>query len=131
MAEFKLVTIETKEDYKIFDYLYTSSAYTITGVGGNIIDWIEGITNVLQKNKIGKPESFFTFTGAQMNEAYGLQGDVAYPDDLHFLAFPLDGLDIGKLSLFKLAQHDRWFDDIVDNNAEHLSTIISAHSVLH
>ena len=33
------------------------------------------------------------------------------------MAFPLDGLDVNKLAMFKLQMRDRWFDDIVDNNA--------------
>lgn len=51
-----------------------------------------------------------------MNEEYDLEGNNAYPDDLNFLAFSLEGLDIGKLAIFKLQAQDRWFDDIVDNN---------------
>lgn len=125
MTKFKLVTIKSREDYKLFDSLYTSSAYTITGVGGNITDWMEGITEALQKNKIGTPQCFFTFTGAQMNERYSLRDKIAYPDDLHFLAFPLNGLNVDKLALFKLAQHDRWFDDIVDNNAACMRAVLN------
>ena len=33
----------------------------------------------------------------------------------HFLAFPLDGLNVNKLAILKLQLGDRWFDDIVDN----------------
>ena len=28
----------------------------------------------------------------------------------------LDGLDVGKLAIFKLQMGDRWFDDVVDND---------------
>lgn len=31
--------------------------------------------------------------------------------------FANDGLVIPKLAMFKYAMQDRWFDDIVDNNA--------------
>ena len=46
-----------------------------------------------------------------------LLGSNRYPDDLVFLAFSLDGLDVGKLAMFKLRFGARWFDDIVENNA--------------
>ena len=52
-----------------------------------------------------------------MNRYYKLTGTNAYPRDIHFLAFPMDGLNVGKLSMFKLRMDDRWFDDIVANNA--------------
>ena len=53
-----------------------------------------------------------------MNDLGKLSNDNRYPDDITFLAFPLDGLDIGKLAMFKLKMGDRWFDDIIDNNAD-------------
>lgn len=31
------------------------------------------------------------------------------------LMFPLDGLNVGKLAMFKIRFGVRWFDDIVDN----------------
>ena len=61
-------------------------------------------------------DEYLVFTGADMNAEYGLTGNNAYPDDQHFLCFPLHGLDIPRLTVFKLIAEDRWFDDIVDNN---------------
>lgn len=96
---------------------YNGSYYTITGCGGCLKEWIEGYEKLLQANEIGKPIEWIAFNGKEMNEEYGLTGDNAYQDDLNFLAFPLDGLNVGKLSIFKMCMGDRWFDDIVDNNA--------------
>ena len=38
-----------------------------------------------------------------------------FPADLTVLTFPLEGLHLGKLALFRLRMEDRWFDDIIDN----------------
>lgn len=102
---------------ELFQKAYEGSYYTIIGAGGAIEDWINGYNDLLAKAGIGKPSAWHEFTGEDMNKEYGLTGDNRYPDDLHFLCFPLDGLDIGKLAMFKLRMGDRWFDDIVDNNA--------------
>jgi hypothetical protein len=102
---------------KDFDRMYSGSFYTITGAG-DIQNFIDGYTEQLEEAGIGTPRDWLTFTGKDMNEHYGLTGNTAYPDDLTFLAFPLDGLDGGKLAMFKLNWRDRWFDDIVDNNTE-------------
>lgn len=58
-----------------------------------------------------------------MNMEYGLTGDNAYPDGLTFLMFPLTGLNMGRLAIFKILMSDRWFDDIVDNNRRRQETI--------
>ncbi len=95
---------------------YSGSFYTITGAGGDLEEWRQGYQELLDKEGIGKIKKWIDFTGRQMNEVYGLTGNNAYPDDLHFLAFSLDGLHVGKLAMFKLKMKDRWFDDIIDNN---------------
>lgn len=41
--------------------------------------------------------------------------DDPFRDDLTVLTFPLDGLHVGKLAMFKLTMEDRWFDDVTDN----------------
>ena len=101
-----------------YEKMEAGSWYTITGTGGDIQEWKDGYQKLLTENGIGQISEWADFTGQQMNEQYGLTGDNAYPDDLHFLAFSLDGLDVGKLAIFKLQMDDRWFDDIVANNAE-------------
>ena len=99
-----------------FDKMYKGSWYTITGAGGDINEWKEGYNKMLADNGIGSVDTWEVFSGLEMNQRYGLTGSNAYKDDLTFLAFPLDGLDILKLSFFKVVNCDRWFDDIVDNN---------------
>lgn len=101
---------------ELFQKAYDGSYYTITGCGGDLQEWKEGYEKLLAEKNIGKPAAWYDFTGADMNAEYGLTGNNAYQDDLHFLCFPLDGLDIARLSFFKLIAADRWFDDIVDNN---------------
>ena len=103
-----------------FDSFYKGSWYTITGAGDDLEDWVGGYDMLLSEAGIGKPAGYVTFNGADMNKEYGLSGSVAYPDDLTFIAFPLDDLDVGKLAMFKLKMGDRWFDDIVDNNRRHM-----------
>lgn len=102
-----------------FEKAYKGCYYTAIGCGGPETDWTEGYTKMLEDREIGRPEQFFFFSGRQMNEHYSLHGNNKYPDDLSFMAFPTKGLDPGKLAVFKLIANDRWFDDIVDNNAAH------------
>jgi hypothetical protein len=95
---------------------YEGSYYTITGCGGPLDEWKSGYEEMMAEAGIGKPTEWVEFTGAEMNYEFELTGDNCYPDDLHFLAFPLTGLNVSKLAMFKLRRGDRWFDDIVDNN---------------
>ena len=95
--------------------LASTSAYTIIGAGGDLNEWVNGYHAMLTEAGIGLPKEWYTFTGGQMNEVFGLTGDNRYDPTLAFLAFPLDGLDCGKLALFRLREGDKWFDDIVDN----------------
>jgi len=98
--------------------LARTSAYTIQGCVGDLNDWITGYNDLLAKEEIGTPKQWYLFTGKQMNETFNLTGKRRYKTKLTFLAFSLDGLDVGKLAMFRLCMLDRWFDDIVDNNAE-------------
>ena len=99
-----------------FKEMYDESWYTIIGCGGDLKEWKDGYDKLLNERGIGVPKEWIHFTGKEMNEEYDLEGDNAYPDDLNFLAFSLEELDIGKLAILKLQAGDRWFDDIVDNN---------------
>lgn len=96
--------------------LTDNSAFTIEGAGGNLHEWCIGLNEILAKENIGQVKTFYTFSGKLMNDTYNLTGSNAYPDDFTFLCFTLDGLDIGKLALFKMKFNARWLDDIVDNN---------------
>lgn len=109
--------IEKIED---LDELYINWWYTITGAGGNSEEWFKGYNNLLKKEGIGQIKSMLRFTGKDMNERYNLLGDNRYPDDLTFLAFDTDSLNISKLAMFKIQMNDRWFTDIVDNNSRRM-----------
>lgn len=98
------------------DAAYEGWYYTIVGAGGNLEDWKKGIQDLLTKENIGTITKWIDFKGKDMNDKYGLTGDNRYPEDLTFLAFAIDGLDVGKLAIFKLRMGDRWFTDIVDND---------------
>lgn len=101
----------------IFKKAYKGSYYTITGAGGDLEEWKKGYQELLDKENIGKVEEWITFKGKDMNEWAHLTGSNAYDEDLTFLMFPLEHLDVKKLPIFKIKLQDRWFDDIVDNNA--------------
>lgn len=94
---------------------YDGSYYTISGAGGNLQDWKDGYQNLLNEEGIGKVSKWAEFTGQDVNNEFNLTDDNKYPDNFQFLAFPLDGLDIPKLAMFKIKMRDRWFDDIIDN----------------
>lgn len=95
--------------------IYDGSMYTIIGCGGAISEWVEGYEKLLQKEGIGTPKSWFSFKGKDVNEFSGAEGDDKFKNDLNFLAFELNGLNVSKLAMFKLIMRDRWFDDIIDN----------------
>lgn len=107
---------EENDMNELLQKAYEGSYYTIEGCGGDLEEWKKGYEEQLKIADIGKPIKWIEFTGKDMNEIYNLSGNNRYQDDFHFLAFPLDGLNVGKLAMFKLAMGDRWFDDIVDNN---------------
>lgn len=91
------------------------SWYTIIGAGGDLAEWTAGYEAWLAEQNIGKPVAWFTTNGGAVN-AYAGQPADPYPSDLTFLLFPLDGLDIGRLAMFKVARGDRWFDDVIANH---------------
>lgn len=97
------------------------SFYTICGCGGDLQQWVDGYNEMLKEQGIGRPSEWFVTTGGRVNDFAAQYGDIEiasrdqFKNDLTFLMFPLDGLDVGKLAMFKLVMQDRWFDDIVDN----------------
>jgi len=96
------------------------SYYFISGAGGDLAEWVKGYEDLLEQEGIGKPVKWFQTTGAAVND-FAFPGGwmttmrQAFPHDLTCLAFPLDGLNAGKLAMFKMRAQDRWFDDVVDN----------------
>lgn len=113
MTEYELKEATTKGELLS---LTDNSAFTIEGAGGDLNEWCVGLNEMFAKENIGQVKTFYTFTGKLMNDTYNLTGSNSYPSDLTFLCFMLDGLDIGKLAIFKLNFGARWLDDIVDNN---------------
>jgi len=99
---------------------YNGSYYTILGAGGDLQEWVDGYNQMLAEEGIGKPTAWFYAKGAAVNKEFGLAGNEAFKARLTILFFPLDGLDIGKLAIFKLKMEDRWFDDIIDNSLQRL-----------
>ena len=95
--------------------LYEGSAYTIIGVGGELNTWVDGYQELLNEKGIGKVEDWYVFTGKDLNIEYGLTGEDAFKEDIRFLAFPLTGLNVEKLAIFRIRMGDKWFDDFIDN----------------
>ena len=99
------------------DKAYKGSYYTISGTGGNLQEWITGYEKELAAAGIGKPSEWLLTSGADVNNFAGKKGFINDPfhPQVGILMFPLDGLNIGKLALFRLQWNDRWFDDIINN----------------
>lgn len=104
-----------KADHGQLAEAYNHSYYTIVGAGGDLQKWTNGYQELLDQQGIGRISQWYTFKGKDIDSVFGLEGDDAFKSSLTFLAFPLDGLDVGKLAIFKLRMEDRWFDDIIDN----------------
>jgi hypothetical protein len=113
-----IIFVKDEEAKQKFNEFYKGWHLTIEGAGSDngFQDWFDGINEQLKKREIGQFKEMFIFTGKQMNTVYRLTGSNAYPSDLTMIAIPLDGLDQGKLAMFKLQFGARWFTDIVDNN---------------
>lgn len=96
------------------------SYYTVVGCGGDLQEWVTGIESALADAEIGNPTAWFQTTGAEVNAfAATFHGRIRcadkFQDDLTILMFPLDGLNVGRLAMFRLQMEDRWFDDIIGN----------------
>jgi len=96
---------------------HSGSYYFIAGCGGDLDEWVTGYTEELETSEIGTPVVWYRTTGAEVNAHAGedLKPTAYLPEDLVCLLFPLDGLDVSRLAMFKIRMHDRWFDDVIDN----------------
>ena len=85
---------------------------------------LKAIVDALKKDTpIKLPVTFYTWTGKEFNDKYGLTGNNAYPEDLPFLSISLDNWsEMGNLPFWKMQVGARWLDDIVDNNARRQGT---------
>ena len=99
---------------ELFEKAYTGSYYTIIGVADEN-EQKEGYQKIFDEQKIGKIKKWYSFTGKEFNDYYEPVGTDRFRDGVHFLAFPLDGLNVNKLAILKLQLGDRWFDDVVDD----------------
>lgn len=98
------------------DDAYRGSWCTFIGTGGPLEDWVDGIEERMELSDLGKPTKWFHTTGEVMNAFAGnVEDGDRFPGDLTFLMFPLDGLDMSKMVMFRLTWGARWFDDIIDN----------------
>lgn len=96
---------------------YNGWYYTILGAGGDINEWTEGLSELLDKEGgMGKVKQWYHTTGKVLNDRWNLKGDNRFNDDLSILMFDYTGMNIGKLAIFKLKMGDRWFNDIIDNS---------------
>lgn len=97
------------------------SYYTISGCGEPLDEWVAGYEKELKDREIGTPTEWFSASGDSINlyatEKHGvpLRPEDKFKGDLTLLMFPLTGLDVGRLAMFKLQMDDRWFDDVVAN----------------
>lgn len=111
-----ITTIDNREGLQ---KAYDGSYYFIAGTGGDLQEWVDGYEKALEEEGIGKPTEWLQTSGALINEFANLSSiddnPSAFPGDLPCLMFPLDGLNMGRLPLFKLSWMDRWFDDVIDN----------------
>lgn len=104
------------------DAAYAGSYFTILGAGGDLTEWIDGLTEMMQEAGIGTPRGWAVTTGGGVNyfaakRALGDPIEKANEFDVNLvvLMVPLDGLDAGRLAPFKLRVGARWFDDVIDN----------------
>lgn len=75
---------------------------------------IQAIESSLLREDCGTPKQWFKASGEAINQKFGLDGSYI-KEDAEFLMFDYEGMNVGKLALFKLAMKDRWFTDIIDN----------------
>ena len=98
------------------------SYYFIAGCGDPLEEWVDGYEERLEQRECGKPVKWYRTNGATVN-SYAFQKkrtpflhhNDLFADDLTCLLFPLDGLNIGRLAIFKVGMQDRWFDDVIMN----------------
>ena len=94
---------------------YREDWYTITYAGGDLQEWVDGYNQMLTEEKIGKPVEWYVCKGKDVNAAFGLKGKNALKATKTVLMFPLDGLKISTLAIFKLNMGDHWFSDVIGN----------------
>lgn len=108
------IFVTTREE---LDALYNESALTFEGMNigddnlSDIIEWLESHNAITNEEPI-----FHIIKGKLMNKVYKLTGNNRYPDDLNILS--ITNIKQSKITIPRFEVGGRWFDDIVDNNAE-------------
>ena len=97
------------------------SYYFISGAGGDLNDWVKGYEDLMVEKEIGTPKEWWSTTGAVVNLFAGssVHERDRFANDLTCLLFPLDGLQMGRLAMFKIEMENRWFDDVIQNMRRH------------
>lgn len=102
---------------------YNGSFYTIAvREGDSVEDTVNDYIERLTAEGFPIPSLWITTTSAEINEFANTFGEVVdpLPDWETFVLFPLDGMD-SRLAYFKIANGNRWFDDIIDNLADNIN----------
>ena len=99
-------TLKSFEDY----CEYPEDVCVIPGAGGDLQEWEDGICKVC--NIKDRPE-FNTFTGDTFNNKFGLKGNLAYPADYVFLAFPVDDITRKLVQGTMPALGAKWLKDLI------------------
>lgn len=89
---------------------YPEDVCVIPGAGGDIQEWEDGVCRLC--NIKARPE-FNTFTGETFNKKFGLKGNLAYPADYIFLAFPVDDITRKLVAGNMPALGARWLKDLI------------------
>lgn len=106
--------------------LFEESALTFTAVPADQ-ETMDLVTQVLREHGAllidevtgeEKAPVFHAITGKYMNEAYKLEGNVRYGDDITLVC--VTGINQMAFAIPRFNYGGRWFDDIVTNNAEHM-----------
>lgn len=107
-------TIENVTTKEQLDKLYKNSAFTIEGLAEesvpDMLEWLKENTTFTTENPI-----VYITKGKVMNEEYALKYGKAYAEDLTIVS--VIDIDLFKIALKRFSVGGRWFDDIVDNNA--------------
>lgn len=96
--------------------VYNNSYSTILGAGGDLQEWVNGITEWMKENNFGEMSNIVTFKGKDVNKIWDLKDNNKLPNDLTILAWSNDKIDLNKYCISRMQMGIRWFDDIIDNS---------------
>lgn len=108
----EIIRVNSREE---LDFLYEDNALTVVGL---CEESIPDLINILKENTTVHRERVFITSGKLMNEQYGLTGRNAYNDNLNIVCVSLEDFDVEPMILKRFNFGGRWFNDIIDNNAQ-------------